>query len=150
MSGGKVQEFYEEIKFIAAEIGVRDIPARFIEVAKKKDEEKLNELFEAFKEENSDLWERMENLYSEYKAEGSPTIFDVGDHLYDPTEINPINLCFVFLFSNDVMDDCDTFVEYGVLQQYLNDYNYQEIAKYLEKDMLYTFEDLIKAVSETE
>jgi len=150
MSGGRAQEFYEEIKFIAAEIGVRDIPPRFIEVAKEKDEEKLNELFEGFKEENSDLWERMQNLYSEYEASGRPTIFDVGDFIYDPTEINPINLCFIFLFSNEVMDDYDTFAECKVLQEYLNDYNYPEIAKYLEEDMLYTCEDLIKAVSKTE
>lgn len=118
----KREHFYNEIKVICNEIGRINLPSKFIKAAKnQKDDSKLIQLFEEFKGENPELWKRMATFYSVYSKIRRPQIFygeftekgkDDGLFKYDPKEIDPVNLCFLFILGNGAIDDDDVFTNY--------------------------------------
>ena len=111
--------FYNEIKDFCEAIGHLNLPIKFIIAAKgQKNDSKLIQMFEEFKGENSELWKRMSEFYDAYSRIRRPQIFygeytgqgkEKGLFKYDPKEIDPVNLCFLFIFGNGAIDDDDVF-----------------------------------------
>ena len=114
--------FYNEIKSFCNEIGRLNLPSKFIKAAKGKHaEDKLLQVFEEFKHENPDLWEKMSEFYVIYPKVRNPHIFygeyteqgkEKGLFKYDPKEIDPINLIFLFVLGEGVIEDDDVFENY--------------------------------------
>ena len=110
--------FYNEIKFFCDEFSRLDLPSKFIKAAKCKKEDKLIQVFEEFKGENPELWARMSEFYDVYSKIRRPQILygeyteqgkEDGLFKYDPKEIDPVNLCFLFILGNEAIEDDDVF-----------------------------------------
>lgn len=157
MPSEKIQKYFEEIRFLAAEIGELELSEKFIEVAKENDTQKLEKLSEQFIEENPELWRRMCELFDKYEDEKKPIIFGDGSEFndgedvveYNSEEIDPNNLWMIFIFSGGAMDDYELFSDCEFYRIILEEVQPQ-IAKYLEENHLHSFEDLIEAVNKTE
>ena len=114
--------FYNQIKTFCNEIGQLNLPSKFIKAAKGKDAENMIlQIFEEFKQENSELWEKMTEFYQIYPKLRDPHIFygeyteqgkEKGLFKYDPKEIHPINLAFLFILGEGVVEDDDMFENY--------------------------------------
>lgn len=135
MPSETIKHFYEEIKFLAAEVGQLGLPEKFIEAAKAQSEYQITEIFEEFKEDNPELWERFSKLYEDYNEESRPKIFCDYDckafYRYNPTEVDPLNLCFVFMFSEGVMCDNYVFKDFRILASALEEEGQEELAEYI-------------------
>ena len=114
--------FFNEIKTFCNEIGRLNLPSKFIKAAKGKNaENKILQIFEEFKQENSELWEKMSEFYQIYPKLRDPHIFygeyteqgkERGLFKYDPKEIDPINLAFLFVLGEGAIEDDDVFENY--------------------------------------
>lgn len=118
----KRQFFYEKIKFFCNEIGRLGLPNKLIKAAKnKKNHNKVFKVFEEFKTNNTELWEEMQEFYNIYSKIREPQIFygeyteqgkEKGLFKYDPKEIDPLNLAFLFVLSEQKIEDDDVFENY--------------------------------------
>lgn len=154
MASQKIQAYFDGIKEIAEEIGKLDLPLKYIETAKGKDKQKLEELADQFTLENPELWRKMCELFDKYEDDKKPIIF--GDDLgisneedvceYNSEEIDPNNLWLIFIFSGGCMDDYELFADCELFRVILEEVQ-PEIAKYLEANHLHSFENLIEAIN---
>lgn len=142
MHNRTIKHYYREIKFLAAEIGRIGLPKKFIEAAKKRDTYKMEEIFKEFKKDNPELWKRVNDFYERcvYKI-----FYNDGGYVYDPDEIDPINLCIIFAMSDFEMDETILFENWNVFQEAFRKKGYNNIANYLDKTSISTFNDLIQA-----
>lgn len=138
------EKFYEEIKELVAELRKNKVPKKFIEAAKKSKEELMLNL-EWFKLKNPDLWERLQIFYEEYINADRPVIFNEIRE-YEPAKLSPINLFFIFLFSEGKMDEVDVFERYQTFYPYLKYEGYPEVSRYLPENCLSSIEDLLEVV----
>lgn len=154
MPSETINHLYEEIKHLATEIYWLDLPEKFIEAARKQNREKVEELFEEFKENNPELWKRFSEFYGEYEEKGKPRIFaEKGkDYFnYDSSQINPISLCFIFIFSNNIIDEMDAFKEdWEVLRNALHRESQNEIANLMKQTSICGFDELMLAFNQNE
>ena len=114
--------FYKEIKSFCNEIGKLNLPSKFIKAAKgKKSQSRIPQLFEEFKQENSELWGKLTEFYTIYFKIRDPKIFygeyteqgkEAGLFKYDSKEIDPLNLCFLFILGEGAIEDDDVFENY--------------------------------------
>lgn len=115
MASKTITHFYNEIVFLAAKIGEFGLPSKFIEAARSKSWERIEEILDQSEVEHPELWERLLNLYSDYEEAGEPAIFSAegnGEcYQYNADEIHPLNLCFILMFSEGDMADVDIFAE---------------------------------------
>lgn len=139
------EKFYEEIKYLANELRKNKIAKYFINVAKENPEE-LRVEFESFKTSFPELWERLQIFYEEYINADRPVIFNEITREYEPAKVSPINLLFIFVFSEGKIDEVDIFEKYSTFYPYLKVDGYPEIAKYLPRNCIISIEDLSKAV----
>ena len=58
-------KLYEDIKILSLQIGELKLPLKIIEALKQQDEEKANNIVEEFKQNNSELWEKIEKYGEE-------------------------------------------------------------------------------------
>lgn len=123
MPSEAIKHFYKEIKFLSAKIGELRLPVKFIEAAKKKDKVKIKEIMEQSKKEHPELWQRLSKFYERYKNENNPVIFgdkDSEEYLkYDSSKINPLNLCFIIMFSQGILNESELFSDFKILQNEL-------------------------------
>lgn len=129
MASKTATHFYNEIVFLAAEIGKLGLPDQFIEAARTKSKERLEDLLDQCEAKYPQLWERLLKLYEDYEEAGEPKIFsEEGFDLYNPEEIDPINLCFVMMLSEGNMTDTDLFEDWESLTGALFEKGYIEMA----------------------
>lgn len=127
--------FYNEIVFLAAEIGKLGLPDKFIEAARTKSKERLEDLLDQCEAKYPQLWERLLKLYEDYEEAEEPEIFSEegnGEYYkYNPEEIHPLNLCFILMFSEGNMADVDVFAQdyWAYLSVALLKRGYKEMAK---------------------
>ena len=138
MASKTVTHFYNEIVFLAAKIGELGLPDQFIEAARTKKEERIEELLDQCEAKYPELWERLLRLYEEYEEAEEPEIFseeETGEYYkYNPEEIHPLNLCFILMFSEGNMSDVDIFAQdyWRYLSVTLLEKGYKEIGKEVE------------------
>ena len=142
MHNQTIKHYYGEIKFLAAEIERLGLPIKFIEAAKKQDKHKMEVIFEEFTKNNPELWKRLNAFYERciYKI-----FYNNGGYVYDPDEIDPVNLCIIFAMSDFEMDETIIFEKWNVFQEAFRKRGYNNIANYLNKSSISTFNDLIQA-----
>ena len=154
MPSQKIQAYFDGIKEIAEEIGKLNLPLKYIETAKGRDKQKLEELTDQFTLENPELWRKMCELFDKYEDDKKPIIFGDGLEIsdeedvceYNSEEIDPDNLWLIFIFSGGCMDDYELFADCELFRVILEEVQ-PEIAKYLEENHLHSFKNLIEAIN---
>ena len=144
--------FCKEIKELSSEIGRIGLGQDFINLKNEKDFrcKKIRAFYMKVKLKifHFITWRRMATLYKDYAEYGKSTLFlnDESDsinkhwhwnihkelYIYDPEEIDPINLWVLCLFSNLKMCEGDLFAERDEFKEILKEKGYTELAKYLE------------------
>ena len=149
----QIQEIYEEIEDLANKIGGLGLPEKYIKAAKNLEPEKghdiLQEDYEKFMEKTDPkLKKRLEQLFEKYQEVGSPNIFGKGLIPYNQTKINPMNLCFIFIFSEGDMNEVLLFKDFKEFSSSLKNKGYEKFAEYEEGLFsLCSFESLIEVVN---
>jgi len=150
-----ITHFYNEIVFLTAKIGELGLPNMFIQAAKKQDETAITVAFGQFQLEQFELWTRMCNLYQDYVRAKGPVIFGSEQteeyYKYNPDEIDPLNLCFLLMFSKYDMSDWEVFGEKGweILSEALLEKGHVEMSNLakitaigsLEENLMEAFQD---------
>lgn len=135
MPSETVTHFYNEIAVLAAKIGELNLPKQFIKAAKTRKRERIEELLDQSEAKYPELWARILKMYEKYREEGEPPIFSEegnGEYYkYNPKEIHPLNLCFIFMFSEGNMTELDVFAEdyWEYLSIVLRKKGYRKLAK---------------------
>lgn len=143
--------FFNEVKELSEEIGKLNLPIRYLQIASNlanelklpENEGKFNEInekitnelredFENFMSENAPrLKKRMINFYMDYHYLDSPKVFSsigIPSHFgtgflnYNPNRINPLNLLFLFIFSNGIIGIITMFVDVRDFEAHLLSY----------------------------
>lgn len=118
-----IRHLYREIKTLSAKIGELRLPVKFIEAAKERNKLKIRAIMDQFKKENPELWYRFSKFYERYKKENHPVIFGDEDSeeyfKYDPSKINALNLCFIIMFSQGIINESEMFSDFRILQRAL-------------------------------
>ena len=150
ISGERIKYFYEEINLITAGIGKTDLSQKLIEAAKEKDFDKMKSISRQFKRDNLELWGRMALFYEEY-GECKLTIFYEEDDddcfLYNPDDIDPIDLIVFMALSEKCVDEIDLFYDWEQLQPALEIRGYKNIAENMNESAiedLYSLMDVCK------
>ena len=103
------QEIYDSVVQLTADIKKTGVAEKIIEAAKTGDPEKVESVFEKFKEENADLNARIAKLYElrNYKEDSKIEVFgdDEGYFTFDPNIIDPLNFEILTFFIG--IDDFD-------------------------------------------
>lgn len=142
MPSETVTHFYNEIAGLAAKIGELKLPKQFIKAAKTRKRERIEVLLEQSEAKYPELWARLLKLLEEYEEAGEPQIFSKdgkeGYYKYNPQKIHPINLCFIFMFSEGNMTDVDVFAgnDWEYLSFSLLERGYIKMAKEVHKASL--------------
>ena len=133
MASKTVTHFYNEIVFLAAKIGELGLPDQFIEAARTKKEESIEEILYKYEAKYPELWERLLKLYEDYEQAEEPQIFSETEeyYKYNPEEVHPLNLCFILMLSEGDMTEVDIFAEddWRYLSAALLEKGYKEMSK---------------------
>ena len=144
--------FCKEIKELSSEIGRIGLGQDFINLKNEKDPKckKIRAFYMKveLKVFHFMTWRRIATLYKDYVEYGKPTLYlnDESDsinknwhwnihkelYIYDPDEIDPINLWVLCLFSNLIMCEGNLFAERDEFKEILKEKGYPELAKYLD------------------
>lgn len=100
------QEIYEQVVFLTAELNSKSFAKNIFDAAKEGDSKKVEEVFENFKKENSDLYQSIVKLGEEYTQLwkechifevahifGSTENNEKGVHILDREKIDSLSLC---------------------------------------------------------
>ena len=152
MPSEAIKNFYREIMLLSAKIGELRLPIKFIDAAKKKDKVKIKEIMEQSKKKYPELWWRLSKFYETYKNENHPVIFGDKDsdeyYKYDSSKINSLNLCFIIMFSQGMINESEIFTDFKILQNELS-IECPELARVMSWTYIDTLEyPLIKAFEE--
>lgn len=152
MSDKKVEYFYFKIKYVCKEMERIGLSQKIICAAKKEQKDEVIQIFEQFKLDNKELWNKISKLYIDYQYERRPVIFrseknpieDKGLFRYNPSKINPLNLIILFAMSNGKLYEKHVWREDSeVLSQVFADKGYSSIANYMKTKYVYEICDLI-------
>ena len=108
-------------------------------------EEMKKVLTDILKNKAPELYKEMEEIFEDYNDESykeddfRPAIFDsnpksgeIGLFVYNPNEIDPINLCFLMVFGNGAIDSDDIFMDYREFFTYVREKD-PELADFMEE-----------------
>lgn len=144
------QEIYDSVVQLTADIKKTGVAEKIIEAAKTGDPEKVESVFEKFKEENADLNARIAKLYElrNYKEDSKIEVFgdDEGYFTFDPNIIDPLNFEILTFFIGiddfdliqsdslenilDIIDDSISLDGYEELGEYLINSNWTDDAEF--------------------
>ena len=150
ISGERIKYFYEEIYLITAGIGKTDLSEKLIEAAKEENLDKMKSITRQFKKDNLELWRRMALFYEEYCKEKINIFYEEDDedwYLYNPDDIEPIDLIVLMALSEKRVDEVDLFYDWTQLQPALENRGYKNIAENMNEraiNNLYSLMDVCK------
>lgn len=148
MPSETVKYFYEEIKLITEGIGKTGLSEKLIEAAKEQDLDKMKSISRQFKKDNLELWGRIALFYEEYGENKLRIFYETPtDHLYlyNPDDIDPINLVTFMALSEECLDEVDLFTNWRELKVALENRGYNEIAEYMNQTSINDLDTLIDA-----
>ena len=121
------QEIYEQVVFLTAELNSKSFAKNIFDTAKEGDSKKVEEVFETFKKENPDLYQKIVKLGKEYTQLwkkcnvfevahifGSTENNEEGVHILDIEKIDSLSLC-ALMFLAEIDDyymfqwDCKSY-----------------------------------------
>lgn len=153
------EEAFKEIRSIVEKITELGLPKIFIEAAKGKTKEEMEDFIKKFKEEHPcSLWKEMDDFYENYSS-CQFQVFYVPEEgienpentiLYNPDEINPISLCILTTLSDETANDNDLFGDYyetPPISKYVKEYGEYTLGEFLEEYFLDSIDDFVDAVN---
>lgn len=132
----EVKEIYDQLVEFTSKVKTTNIADKIVKAAKTGNSSKVKDVFDNFKSEQADLYEKIQTFKKSYEDAGKPTIFarssDVADGkktlAYDSGELDPFHL-YIFFFVSEILDE-DVFEEVLILAEALDETGHPKMADY--------------------
>lgn len=139
------QEFYEQVVQLTAELSSTGIAKKIYDTAKTSDAKDIEAVFESFKKENSELYQRLEDFGIRLNASMMPlyridyySFGEKKDYLvFDPKEIEAISFYALLIFAKI---ECGTEIfkegstSYCKYIEAIRESGYPELAEFIDKE----------------
>ncbi len=129
------KKIYNQIVNLTGKVATTEVGAKIVEAAKTGKAKQVEEVFETFKSQNSDLYQAILKFKEEYKNARTPTIFAETSKKgvlfeYDPEKIDIFNFYILLFFAE--MTDIDLFLDLEIATELLKEKKHPKMAEYFE------------------
>lgn len=131
------KEIYDQIVDLTRKVATTCVGTKIVETAKTGEINKVIEVFETFKSQNSELYQAILKFKEEYEKAGTPEIFAKEDtneeeslYKYDSKEIDIFNL-YILLFIAEI-NDANLFKDLEIAIDQLEEQKHSKMAKHFE------------------
>ena len=130
------EEFYKQIIELTSEVKMTEVSKKIVEAAKSGNATEVESVFDGFKSERKELYEKIVAFKKSYEEAEKPTIFartsEVANSknliVYDSETLDPFHL-YIFFFISEILDE-DVFEDVLVLAEALDDTGHPKMADY--------------------